>query len=314
VRYAVTGAAGFIGSHLVERLVRDGHDVVGLDNLTDYYDPKLKISNLTEAAESGRFSLIEADLTSADLAEILSDVGGVFHLAGQPGVRKSWDNFGPYVSCNVVATHRVMDAVRLRPVPVVFASSSSVYGDAARLPVREEDPTHPISPYGVTKLAAEHVATLFGAAHHIPVVALRYFTVYGPRQRPDMAFFRFIDAALSGRPIFVLGDGSQTRDFTYVRDAVEATARAIEAPPGVYNIGGGSRASINEVLEIMEDLSIGPLDVRRTPRAKGDAMHTWADTERARAGLGWEPKTGLREGLLAQFRWMVDSRPEDRAG
>jgi nucleoside-diphosphate-sugar epimerase len=263
---------------------------------------------------SNQFTLIDCDLVSTDLDVILGEVAGVFHLAGQPGVRNSWEDFDSYLYRNVTATQRLMEAVGRRRVPLVYASSSSVYGDATRMPVREDDPTRPISPYGVTKLAGEHIAELYGAARGIPVVSLRYFTVYGPRQRPDMAFSRFIDAALTGRPISVLGDGRQTRDFTYVGDAVDATLRAMSAAAGTYNVGGGYRASINEVLAILAELSSVPLAVRRDHRVAGDARHTWADTSRARAYLGWRPQTSLRDGLLAQYCWMCEATSADLVG
>lgn len=314
MRYAVTGAAGFIGSHLTERLIEEGHYVVGLDSLTDYYEPDQKLANLSDFEGSSQFTLIDSDLLSTDLDAALAEVDGVFHLAGQPGVRKSWEDFDTYLHRNVSATQRLMEAVLRRRLRVVYASSSSVYGDAKRMPVREDDPTHPISPYGVTKLAGEQIAKLYGEEHGIPVVSLRYFTVYGPRQRPDMAFSRFIDAALSERPISVLGDGEQTRDFTYVGDAVQATIRAMSAEPGTYNVGGGDRASINDVLDMLGQLSRSPLNVRRIRRAAGDATHTWADTTRARAYLAWRPMTGLRDGLLAQYSWMSGVRRGDFVG
>jgi UDP-glucuronate 4-epimerase len=303
MRYLVTGVAGFIGSHLCERLLADGHKVLGMDSLTDYYERSRKVDNLRLALESSRFEFLQADLLATDLREALSSVDGVFHLAGQPGVRSSWADFDDYLRLNVAATKHLMDAVSIRRIPVVYASSSSVYGEAIRMPIREDDPTHPVSPYGVTKLAGEHIVSLFGRADDVPVASLRYFTVYGPRQRPDMAFSRFIDAAASGRPILLLGDGEQSRDFTFVADAVDATVRAMGATPGRYNVGGGSRATVNQVIEMLTGMVGRKPKIRQSPKARGDAMHTWADTTRARAALGWEPRTSLSEGLARQFEW-----------
>ncbi len=309
MRFLVTGAAGFIGSHVCDRLLSDGHRILAVDCLTDYYDRERKLANLAAASGAAGFELVPADLLSADLDELLSGVEGVFHLAAQPGVRGSWTDFDTYLQRNVVATQRLMESVGRRPVPipVVFASSSSVYGDAARVPVGEDDPAYPVSPYGVTKLASEHIARLYGKADGAPVVALRYFTVYGPRQRPDMAFSRFIDAAIAGRPLPLLGDGGQSRDFTFVADAVDATVRAMGATPGSYNVGGGSRASINEVIALLEDIAGRPLASERGPAARGDARHTWANTTRCREALGWKPTTPLAPGLTAQYEWTLSA-------
>jgi UDP-glucuronate 4-epimerase len=309
----VTGAAGFIGSHLCERLVADGDQVVGVDCFSDYYDRTTKESNLA-GLRSASFRLVEADLNEVSMISLLDGIDGVFHLAGQPGVRGSWgEGFGSYLRANVEATQRLLEAVRRRPVPVVLASSSSVYGNAERQPVSEDQPLQPVSPYGVTKLAAENLALVYAREHRLSVTALRYFTVYGPRQRPDMAFSLFLRAALSGDQIRVLGDGEQSRDFTFVTDAVDATVRALDAAtPAVYNIGGGSVATVNHVLELIEDLTGQPISVERRERAAGDVAHTWADTSRARAALGWCPHTTLEDGLRAQAGWASSREPAAR--
>jgi nucleoside-diphosphate-sugar epimerase len=240
------------------------------------------------------------------LAEVLADADVVFHLAAQPGVRGSWGTgFDIYLRNNVQVTQRLFEALRARPIPVVFASSSSIYGDAAPLPVREQETPRPVSPYGMTKLAGEHLALLYGREHGIPVVCVRYFTVYGPRQRPDMAFGRFLRAARRGNRLQLFGDGEQSRDFTFVGDAVAATIAALEGTPGTaYNVGGGSVATLNEVLTLIGKLMGTALAVDRRPRAAGDVAHTWADTTRARRELGWTPRVSLRAGLEAQLRWI----------
>jgi nucleoside-diphosphate-sugar epimerase len=306
-RVLVTGAAGFIGSHLSERLVADGVRVRGVDAFTDYYPRERKEANLAGLADEAGFDLVEADLASADLAPLLAGCDAVVHLAAQPGVRASWgDTFARYVHDNITATQRLLEAVSARPVPFAHASSSSVYGDAERLPTVEDDTVPlPVSPYGVTKLAAEGLGRLYARERGVPAVALRYFTVYGPRQRPDMAFTRFARAVVLGEPITVFGDGEQSRDFTYVSDAVEATYRAVTHGRGgaVYNVGGGERASVNQVIAMLEELSGGPIEVVRKERQAGDARHTGADTSRAEADLGWRPTVGLREGLARQLEW-----------
>lgn len=305
-RYLVTGAAGFIGSHLCERLLGDGHIVRGVDRFAPYYDRAVKQANVGECRGHDRFELVETDLAEADLDVLLSDVDGVFHLAGQPGVRASWgDGFVDYVRDNVVATQRLFEALCRRGVPTVVASSSSVYGDAASLPVPEDEAgLRPVSPYGLTKLTVEHLARIYVEQRGIHVVALRYFTVYGPRQRPDMAFNRFIGHAIEGRTLRVLGDGGQSRDFSYVTDVVDATIRALRTPAGrIYNVGGGQPTSINDVIDALEFLLRRPVGVIREAVALGDVRHTWADTTKARSELGWTPRTDLRAGLAAQVAW-----------
>jgi nucleoside-diphosphate-sugar epimerase len=304
-RYLVTGAAGFVGSHLCERLLEGGSEVVGIDRFSPFYERELKERNLPRLQAHDRFELIEADLCDCDLAPLTAEVDGVFHLAAQAGVRSSWgEGFVDYVRDNVLATQRVLDAICCRPVPLVIASSSSVYGDAAQLPVSESHELSPVSPYGMTKLSVEHLARIYGRQRGLQIVCLRYFTVYGPRQRPDMAFGRFLAAALAGDHLRILGDGTQSRDFTYVDDAVSATMLALDAPAGIYNVGGGEPVSLNDVIALVAELLGRPVAVERRDPAAGDVRHTWADTGRARRELGWEPGTSLREGLEAQLRWI----------
>ena len=315
----VTGAAGFIGSHLCERLLDLGHRVVGVDSFTDYYPRPVKEANLAPLRGRAGFRLVEADLARADLAGLVGEADFVLHQAGQPGVRPSWGaHFDQYVTRNVLATQRLLEASRgsRRLRRLVFASSSSVYGQARELPLREESLPQPYSPYGVTKLAAEHLCRLYHQNFGVPTVALRYFTVYGPRQRPDMGFHRFIEAALAERPIAVYGDGEQTRDFTYVADAVEANLLALTAPVagGLFNIGGGSRVSVNEILRTLEDVLGAAVRREAQPEQAGDVRHTWADTTRARDLLGFSPRVSLRTGLEQQAAWLRQRLEGGRAG
>ena len=297
----VTGAAGFIGSRLVERLLAAGQRVIGVDCLTDYYDPEVKRANLVAARQCPAFVFIESDLVTADLRLLLSGVDEVYHLAGQPGVRDSWGpSFDVYLRQNVLATQRLLEAVAEHPVPVVMASTSSVYGDSGGRPLPETAPLRPVSPYGMTKGAMEQLVEVYRRDRGLPIVLLRYFTVYGPHQRPDMAFHRFIRAALEGRPVQLFGSGEQSRDFTFVDDVVSATIAALRGPSPVYNIGGGTPATVNEVIAIISQLVGAPVTVQRDGQARGDVMHTWADTGRARGELGWSPATSLYEGLAAQ--------------
>ena len=312
----VTGAAGFIGSHLCERLLQAGHRVVGLDAFTDYYPRAVKEANLATLRTRPDFRFLEVDLARADLAPVVAEADFIFHQAGQPGVRASWGKeFDVYVEDNILATQRLLEAARgsTRLQRLVFASSSSVYGEARDLPLREESPTRPYSPYGVTKLAAEHLCALYHSNHGLPTVALRYFTVYGPRQRPDMGFHKFIRAALSDRPIVLYGDGEQTRDFTYVADAVEANwlALAPRAVGEVFNVGGGSRCSVNQVLASLEEILGRPIRRDHRPTQPGDVRHTWADTTRAREVLGFSPRVSLQEGLARQVAWLRMTAPPE---
>jgi UDP-glucuronate 4-epimerase len=303
MRALVTGVAGFIGSNLAARLLREGHEVLGADCFVPYYPRQDKEVNLAPLRQAEGFRFVEADLRGADL-EPLVEVDVVFHLAAQPGVRSSWGRpFADYAGHNLVATQRLLEACRAGGAPrLVMASSSSVYGDAERHPTPEDVLPRPVSPYGVTKLAAEHLLDAYASNFGLSTVALRYFTVYGPGQRPDMAFHRFIRAALEGRPITVFGDGEQSRDVTFVDDAVEATVAAgqTDEAAGAVNVGGGSEVSVNEVLQLVEDLCGRPLDVRREDPVPGDVRRTSADLERARALLGFRPRVGIEEGLRRQ--------------
>lgn len=308
----VTGGAGFIGSTLTERLLESGAEVVSLDCFTDYYPRPIKERNLATAMKHPRFTFVEGSLADADLGRILDEVTHVFHLAAQAGVRKSWGkDFRTYTTLNIDATQILLEACVGRSLErVVYASSSSVYGDDVTLPMREEATPHPVSPYGVSKLAAEHLCQLYFVNHGVPIVSLRYFTVYGPRQRPDMGFHRFLSAVLEGRSIVQYGDGLQTRDFTFVADAVTATAAAAVrgTPGGVYNIGGGSRVSLREVLDMIARVVNRPLKIDVQPAQKGDMRDTYADTTRARRDLDFAAKTGLEAGLRQMLDWMESTR------
>jgi UDP-glucuronate 4-epimerase len=309
MRALVTGCAGFVGSHLVESLLGDGHAVHGVDCFNDNYDGADKRANLAWAFERDEFRLSADDLALADAGALLADCDVVFHLAAEPGVRSSWGKrFDRYLHNNVAATQRLLEASRHTPKRrFVYASSSSIYGHAAELPTHEDATPKPFSPYGVTKLAAEQLCRLYHANHGVDTVALRFFTVYGPRQRPDMAFRRFCEAAVAGEPIVIYGDGRQTRDFTYVDDVVAALRAAATAPDvggRVFNVGGGSRASLIDALELLAELTGRPLDVRNSERESGDVMHTGADIDRARSMLGFDPSTDLKEGLRAELEWV----------
>ena len=304
----VTGTAGFIGSHLTEALLDRGTAVVGIDCFTDYYARALKEANLAVNATKPGFEFVESSIQTADLGALLDGVTHVFHLAAQAGVRKSWGHdFRTYSEHNVDASQQLLEACVGRPIQkFVYASSSSLYGDARTIPVAEDALPRPLSPYGVTKLAAEHLCQLYWANYRVPTTSVRYFTVYGPRQRPDMAFNRFITAALSNQPITIYGDGSQTRDFTFVSDAVAATIAAGDrgVPGRAYNVGGGSRVSVQHVLDILERLTGHPLKISRESAQKGDVRDTFADTSLARTDLGFAPKVSLEQGLEAEYRWL----------
>jgi nucleoside-diphosphate-sugar epimerase len=317
MRVVVTGAAGFIGSHLCERLLGDGHEVIGIDSFSDYYERGRKEQNLETLRRDGRFTLEELDLVAADLSKPLRGAKVVFHLAGQPGVRPSWGgHFDRYVQDNIVATQRLLEALREVAVErLVFASSSSVYGDAEMFPTKETALPRPVSPYGMTKLAAEHLTFVYLRNFGIPATSLRYFTVYGPRQRPDMAFVRFMDALVASHEIEIYGDGEQTREFTFVSDAVDGTVKAASADVvgQIVNLGGGSRVTVNRVLGTLEDIS--RLEARRKflPAAPGDPRHTGASINVARERLGWEPRVALREGLTKQWQWFQETRASARS-
>ena len=291
----VTGAAGFIGSLLAEALLATGHDVVGIDSFTDYYDRRLKEQN------AERLDVRRIDLTVDELD--FSGYEGVFHLAGQPGVRSFGDVFPLYVERNVLASQRVFEAAARDGVRVVFASSSSIYGDAERYPTPEDTPPKPVSPYGVTKLTSEHLARAYARSFELDAVVLRYFNAFGPRQRPDMAFAKVARALASGEPFDLFGDGQQSRGWTYVDDVVQATILAMEGGTGTYNVGGGVEASLREAIGILEALAGRTLDIREHPPVPGDQRRTNADTTRIRTDLGWEPKVSLDDGLRAQWEW-----------
>ncbi len=297
MRYVVTGAAGFIGSQLADELVRAGHEVTGVDCFTDFYDVAEKEENAAE------LELLRLDLAERPLE--LAGCDGVFHLAGQPGVRSFGDVFPLYVRGNLLATQRVLESAARAGVRVVFASSSSVYGEAEAYPTPEEATPRPISPYGITKLGCEQLVTAYARSFGLDAVVLRYFTVYGPRQRPDMFFRRVCDALRTRSPFEIYGDGEQSRSYTFVADAVEATIAAMAAaPPGaVYNVGGGDEATLLAAIQLLERESGLALDVRHVEAARGDVGRTKADVSRIRAALGWEPQTALEDGLSAMWRW-----------
>lgn len=318
MRALVTGAAGFIGSQLVESLLGSGHEVDAIDSFSDYYSASLKRANIAAALEHPQLNLVDADLNDLELEPYVVEADVVYHLAGQPGVRASWgDEFNVYLSQNVLATQRLLEAAKAAgDARVVFASSSSVYGQAERFPTREDDRPRPLSPYGVTKLAAEHLCDLYHTAFGVKTVCLRYFTIFGPRQRPDMAFNRFIAAALADRPLTIIGDGGQARDFTYVGDAVAGTIAAGEqgTPGSIYNISGGCRATVLEVVETLERLLERPLRREHLDPVPGDPRRTGADTSRARAELGFDPRVSLEEGLARQLEHAKASLASTQAG
>ena len=302
----VTGAAGFLGSRLSERLLARGHQVTGVDCLTDSYDPEIKRDNLREARVNPRFRFLEWDLAVHDLTE-LPDADVVYHFAAQTGVRASWGrDFAVYLQRNLLATQRLLERTIARPPRrLVYASSSSVYGDAERRPTSEEDRPRPFSPYGVTKLAAEHLCLLYQRNHGVPAVALRLFTVYGPRQRPDMGFHRFLEAVADHRPLEIYGDGRQSRDFTYVEDVLDAAETAGERgrPGSVYNVGSDRPISVLDALEIVRQVTGLPVRVEFRPPVAGDVPHTASDITRAREELGYAPRVPLEQGLAAQWKW-----------
>ena len=308
-RILVTGIAGFIGSHLAEKLLELGYEVVGIDCLTDYYSPDLKERNI-QSIQHSNITIIRENLLNVDLKKMLQNIDYVFHLAAQAGVRDSWGkSFEIYANNNVLATQELLEACKNEEIKkIVYASSSSIYGDAKSLPMNEDDKPNPISPYGVTKLAAERLCNLYWKNFGVPVISVRYFTVYGPRQRPDMAFHKFIKAILNDREITIYGDGNQTRDFTYVADTVDGTIKAMESDAigEVFNIGGGSTISVNEVIEILEKNLGIRAKVRYVKNQKGDVKHTYADISKARKILGYKPKIKIGEGLKKEIEWMND--------
>lgn len=306
----VTGAAGFIGSHLVGRLLSEGHEVVGLDAFTSYYSRERKERNLSSVYGAPGFGLLEGDILELDPDEVLLGMDAVFHLAGEPGVRRSWGkSFGRYLERNVLSTQRLLEAAASMDVRFVYVSSSSVYGGDAGGPVAEDHARRPASPYGMSKLAAEELVELYRRERGLASTVLRYFTVYGPRQRPEMALARFLFAARKGRPVEVFGDGQQARDMTYVGDAVEATVAALDAAPGTYNVGGGTRATVNEMLDTVRRVTGVDVEARYGPVAAGDVRSTWADSRRAARELGYAPRTTLEEGVAYQAEWALRESP-----
>ena len=304
--YVVTGCAGFIGSHVAEALLERGDAVRGIDSFTDYYDRAVKEENMSAVTSHERFSFLEADLCDARLDELVDGTAGVIHLAAQAGVRGSWgQTFAVYAHDNVVATQRLFEAAVGAGIRVVWASSSSVYGNAEAYPTREDAWPRPVSPYGVTKLCCEHLAGAYAESRGLDHVALRYFTVYGPRQRPDMAYTRIVRALADGGTFSVFGTGEQTRDVTFVGDAVAATIAAMERgrSAAVYNVGGGSEISLRAAIATAERLSGRTLAVHHEESATGDVRRTAADTSRARSDLDWEPRTSIEEGLRQQLAW-----------
>jgi UDP-glucuronate 4-epimerase len=309
----ITGVAGFIGSHLATRVLAEDEDVIGLDCMTDYYDVSLKRANLDGLLGHPRFRFERLDLAQDELPTHLRAASCVYHLAAQPGVRKSWGGeFATYVRNNIVATQRLLEAMRESRARIVFASSSSVYGDAERYPTPEDATPQPISPYGVTKLCSEQLVMAYRRSAGVDARCVRYFTVYGPRQRPDMAFSRFIAAARRGDAVEVFGDGEQVRDFTYVADAVEATIRAgsvADPGEGIFNVGGGSRVTVRSVLATLGEILDRPVEIRELPAQPGDVRETGADLRRAASTLDWSPTVSLDEGLRAQVAAAAASHP-----
>jgi UDP-glucose 4-epimerase len=312
MRILVTGCAGFIGSHLTEALLQRGDEVVGIDCFNDNYGRTQKLTNLRDFYDFDGFEFVPVDLARGDLESLTADRDVVFHLAAEPGVRSSWGGrYGQYVQNNVIATQHLLEALKEREdIRLVNASSSSVYGDADLRPTPETALTQPLSPYGQTKLAAEHLCSLYASNYGVDAVSLRYFTVFGPRQRPDMAFNIFCRAALERTPLTIFGDGRQTRDFTYVADIVRATIAASEATlesDRVFNVGGGAPCSLREVLDMISRLAGQELEIKYLDTERGDVRDTAADTTRARDSLGFAPDTTLADGLAAEFEWMAAS-------
>lgn len=306
-RAVVTGAAGFIGSQLSERLISIGYEVVGIDDFDDYYSRRSKQRNLRALRGDRRFRFLERDIVTSDVRRLLKPGTRVFHMAAQPGVRPSWGvYFQRYVRNNILATQKILEASRRSPIEsFVYASSSSIYGAQPFRPVSEDTLPQPISPYGVTKLSGEHLSRVYRSGFRVPAVSLRFFTVFGSRQRPDMAFHRFFEALRANRPISVYGDGRQVRDFTHVSDILDGLVAASSpgVPGEVYNLGGGSPSTLSDAIRAMADVSGREPVVEKSPASVGDPNSTWADTHRAQKDLGFRPKVSLREGLAEQWAW-----------
>ncbi len=312
MRVLVTGVAGFIGSHLTERLIAGGYEVLGVDSFFDYYPKRIKENNLKGLLAHSGFEFIQGDLAELDLNSLISGVDAVFHQAALAGVRSSWGKkFKDYVNNNVLATQLLLEASKGKDLKkFIYASSSSVYGDAQDLPITENSPQRPVSPYGVTKLAGEHLVSLYHTGYGIPTVSLRYFTVYGPRQRPDMAFHKFISAVMNGEEIEIYGTGEQTRDFTFVSDAVTANMQALDngRPGGIYNIGGGSRIILSDAIKIIEEVVGRAAKIKYADTQRGDAKHTFADISKAEKDLSYSPKISIAEGISKHYDWLVENK------
>ncbi|MFW6160191.1 MAG: GDP-mannose 4,6-dehydratase [Acidobacteriota bacterium] len=308
MKLVVTGAAGFIGSHLCERLVIQEHKVIGIDSFNDFYSRKIKENNINILGNNKNFDFIEGDINKLNLTLILKETEAVFHLAAQAGVRSSWgESFTGYTRDNIDATQKLLESAKKATLKkFIYASSSSVYGSCPELPMKETSPCLPYSPYGVTKLAAEHLCLLYYKNYRLPCVSLRFFTVYGPRQRPDMAFHKFLKAACLDKPIQIYGDGNQTRDFTYISDIVDANVAAFyQGIPGeIYNVGGGEQKKLNDVLRIIEKVTGKNLNIQKESRQEGDVPHTLASIEKARSELSYKPHFSLESGLRAQWHWI----------
>lgn len=306
MKVLITGVAGFIGSSLAEALINKGYNIIGIDSFSDYYPREFKERNLKELLKNERFTFIKGDLTEISLSSLVSDVKLIFHQAAQPGVQKSWDMFNIYVKDNILATQRLLEEVKGKDIKkFVYASSSSVYGDCPDLPLSEESIPRPLSPYGVTKLAGENLVELYRKNYSLPTISLRYFTVFGPRQRPDMAFFKFIKQALEDKPIILYGDGNQTRDFTFISDIVGANIKAGESESeGIFNIGGGNRRTLNYTISEIERLLGKRIKIEYRETQRGDMHDTLADIEKAKKYLLFDPKVDLREGLYKEIEWI----------
>ena len=305
----ITGVAGFIGSNLAEQLLEKGYKVVGVDCFTDYYSRDLKEKNLSFFKEHNNFEFIEANILDLDLKKLLSDIDYVFHQAAQAGVRSSWGKeFDIYTDCNIRSTQRLLESAKESDIKkFVYASSSSVYGDTGNLPMKETNRLQPVSPYGVSKLAAENLCYLYWKNFEVPTISLRYFTVFGERHRPDMAFHIFIKEILTDGKITIFGDGKQSRNFTYVGDVVQANILAAESDVEgeIFNVGGGGdRVELNTTIEIMEDIIGKEVEKEYQAVAKGDVRHTEADETKIREMLGYQPQVGLREGLEREVEWL----------
>ncbi len=308
----VTGCAGFIGSHLSERLIQEGYQVKGIDCFLDYYPRPIKENNLKNLLKEKNFSFVEADILKVDLMNLLDGVEYIFHEAAQAGVRASWGkNFEIYTQNNILATQVLLETAKELSTlkKFVYASSSSVYGDTDILPMHEDGTPKPVSPYGVSKLANEHLCYLYFKNFGIPTISLRYFTVYGPRQRPDMAFNKFISAILQNKEIQIYGEGNQTRDFTFIRDIVEATFAASQTDVNgeVFNIGGGSRVTLIQVINLIGEILDKPVKMQYTEPQHGDVLHTWANISKAQKILNYNPLVSLKEGLKEEIDWLRDS-------